>query len=88
MSNTKSSESVASLVEQNGLIGNYLIRRNGQPWKTGLTAQGACTMASDRELDRLSIRTGCETELNRCADMELKRRGFRFDTTEQRWVKR
>lgn len=75
-------------VETNGLIGNYLIRHNGQIWKSGLTAQGVCALVSDRRLQVLSIRTGCESELNRQADLELKRRDYRFDTKEQRWVKR
>jgi hypothetical protein len=37
------------------------------------------------ELDRLSIRTGCETEANRVADTELKRRGYQFNASEQQW---
>ena len=39
------------------------------------------------DLDRLSIRTGVETESNRQADMELRRRGYRFDANEQRWIR-
>jgi len=37
------------------------------------------------DLDRASIRTGCETELNRAADAELRRRGYRFNAREQKW---
>jgi hypothetical protein len=37
------------------------------------------------ELDRLTIRTGCETDLNRRADTELRRRGYRFDPHTQSW---
>lgn len=39
------------------------------------------------ELDQLSIRTGCETEINRQADFELHRRGYAFDASAGRWVK-
>lgn len=42
--------------------------------------------ATFRDLDRWSIRTGCETELNRQADQELRRRGYWFDAPEQRWI--
>jgi len=38
------------------------------------------------ELDRCSIRTGCETDENRQADAELRRRGYTFNTTEQKWA--
>lgn len=41
--------------------------------------------ASHKELDQWSIRTGCETPLNRAADAELRRRGFHFNPHEQRW---
>ena len=46
------------------------------------------TMAdlSVEALDALSIRTGCETEANRRADTELKRRGYVFDPSNQRWA--
>lgn len=44
----------------------------------------ARTMSFD-ELNQVSIRTGCETELNRWADTELKRRGYVFQPTEQVW---
>ncbi len=39
------------------------------------------------DLDRRSIRTGCETEDNRRADLMLKQLGYRFDASEARWVK-
>lgn len=38
------------------------------------------------ELDRLSIRLGCESDINRRADMELRRRGYTFDAGQQRWI--
>lgn len=34
------------------------------------------------ELDRRSIRVGCETADNRGADFELKRRGYVFDANQ------
>lgn len=37
------------------------------------------------QLDRLSIRTGCETDYNRRADFELRKRGYVFNVNEQRW---
>lgn len=39
-------------------------------------------------LDRLSIRLGCETELNRRADAELARRGYVFNHAVQCWEAR
>lgn len=74
-------------VLQNGLVGNYKVMRDGSTWKTGLTARGVCQLVSDRDLFRLSIRVNCENELNRQADLELKRRGYVFNLTEQRWTR-
>jgi hypothetical protein len=37
------------------------------------------------DLDRRSIRTGCETADNRAADEELRRRGYVFDGQQVRW---
>lgn len=37
------------------------------------------------ELDAFSIRTGCETEFNRLADLELRRRGYVFSPSDGRW---
>lgn len=38
-------------------------------------------------LDRLTVRVGpCETDINRRADMELRRRGYTFDASQARWV--
>lgn len=39
-----------------------------------------------KELDAMTIRTGCETAMNQAADMEMRRRGYRFDSVQQRWV--
>ena len=77
---------------QNGLIGNWMVMRDGKPFKTGLTTSAACqllcSLVDDRELDRLSISAGvCATELTRQARLEFKRRGFTFNTTKQQWVK-
>ncbi len=46
------------------------------------------TTKSYDELSRLAIRTGCETELNRQADLEFKRRGYEFLAPLQMWVLR
>lgn len=40
-----------------------------------------------KQLDAASIRTGCESELNRLADLELRRRGYEFSPSEQRWLR-
>ncbi len=44
------------------------------------------TTATMLDLYRWSIRTGCETELNQRADMELRKRGYRFDASQARWI--
>lgn len=38
-----------------------------------------------KDLNAATIRTGCETEMNRAADREMQRRGYRFDANQQRW---
>lgn len=40
-----------------------------------------------KELDRLTIRTGCESELNRQADLEMHRRGYKLSPGDQMWMK-
>jgi len=42
---------------------------------------------SVQKLDAMTIRTGNETALNRRAEAELKRRGYRFNASEARWEK-
>lgn len=41
--------------------------------------------ATFEELDRRSIRTGCETADNRAADFELRHRGYVFNASDARW---
>ena len=79
-------------IAPNGIIGSWMVVRDRHPFKTGLTERGAClllcSLVGDSELDRLSISAGvCDTELTRQARLELKRRGFTFSTTKQKWVK-
>jgi len=52
-------------------------------------AEAEAELAADEllDLERRAIRTGCETDDNRFADMRLRALGYRFNASEARWEK-